>query len=278
MCIAFHIHRPRQHSQATFSPGPPQSPTCLRRIPGLMDRSSLKSHLGVLPLSFAFLLISSMTVRANSQGPVPEKDTKIVFIEIGNQERKVQVERTQEGGEFKIRVKTTLGGKSDLLPVIGVRPHAPSVTDFIIQTGPQLGVNVDPDGNWFASCQIGNADFPPKEGDTFDLTLALIPKIIWLTLEDQSTPTFNRARDELSRRMPDFEIPQLVCNDLVVSMAPTSVQRLILFLTGGFLGAVLASFIANIITGGLLLSRILDKTPTSNRKKGPKEIDEERNA
>ena len=83
-------------------------------------------------------------------------------------------------GIYKLSAEGTSSGVStathDLL--FWVRPVNPPADriGWYLQRPPSNGVTLRADGSWTAVAQIGNAQFPPHEGDTVDLAVTIAEK------------------------------------------------------------------------------------------------------
>jgi hypothetical protein len=84
-------------------------------------------------------------------------------------------------GTYRVTVTGASTGVSagDLRLLLWIKPVSPpaDVPGWYLQRAPVGGISmVEPDGSWSGVAQIGNAQWPPHEGDVVDLAISVVEK------------------------------------------------------------------------------------------------------
>lgn len=109
-----------------------------------------------------------------SAGP-PESSVSVTFSDL-NSNDEIELSRSPEG-VFRFTVKghtSGVAGSAGLKVLLWVHPvDPPAPANWYLQQKPN-GITMDSDGNWRGRGQLGNKEWPPQTGHTFDLAITVV--------------------------------------------------------------------------------------------------------
>lgn len=125
-------------------------------------------------------------------GCEPQAGLRVTSPKSGSQ---IRTQFSGGAGTFSIEGTASDIYGSEMKLMLFVSPKTPTDLGWYPQVSPLGVADMRPDGRWTANAQLGSREYPPSDGDTFDLAVLAL--------------TSDEEREILEQRAPIEALPQL---------------------------------------------------------------------
>lgn len=158
---------------------------------------------GALAVATFFLLSRPVPSGDSVQDPT---QISLQFTRPGPRE-KLECKLGNDGGIIQV-AGTVRGIDTTRLLLLFAYPHDPGVFGWFLQVDPH-GVDLKPDGTWTALGQVGNHDYPPRQGMKINLMIRAVPvkeanKLIDSRIQDKKLRNTSIKTQDLPKVQPEW--------------------------------------------------------------------------